>query len=143
MADEVRVAQKVDNPFSQRDKAKIKAMITIDMHVSDLKKALNFYVELLGFTLVRPPFHLDQDVEDDNAIIRVDGGPNIILVKKPNSQNKGRSPIVFTYHTDDIEAVYSVLRDSGIRTNERFDDGCGKWLECYDPDGNLVYVHSD
>jgi hypothetical protein len=46
MAEEVRVAQKVDSPFSQRDKAKIKAMITIDMHVSDLKKALNFYVEL-------------------------------------------------------------------------------------------------
>lgn len=143
MAEEVWVAQKVDSAFSQRDKAKIKAMITIDMHVSDLKKALNFYVELLGFTLVRPPFHLNPDVEDENAIIRVDGGPNIILVKKPNSQNNGRSPIVFTYHTDDIEAVYSVLKDSGIRTNERFDDGCGKWLECYDPDGNLVYVHSD
>lgn len=85
MAQEVLVSQKVDSQFSQRVKARIKAMITIDMHVFDLKKALNFYVELLGFTLVRPPFHLDQDVED-NAIIRVDGGPNIILIKKQNLQ---------------------------------------------------------
>ncbi|WP_191202620.1 sigma-70 family RNA polymerase sigma factor [Paenibacillus terricola] len=142
MAAEVLTTHKVDNQFSQRVKARIKAMITIDMHVSDLKKSLHFYVEMLGFELVRPPFHPDQDIED-NAIIRIEGGPNIILVKKRDSHNIGRSSIVFTYHTDDIEAVYALLRENGVRTNDRYDDGCGQWFECFDPDGNLVNVHSD
>lgn len=122
--------------------ARIKAMITIDMYVSDLRKSLHFYVEMLSFELVRPPFHPDQDIED-NAIIRVEGGPNIILVKKPDARNNGNSSIVFTYHTEDIEAVYTFLRDNGVRTNERYDDGCGQWFECFDPDGNMVNVHAD
>lgn len=142
MVEEVLSDQKVDRQFSQRVRAKIKALITIDIHVTDLKKSLHFYVDLLGFVLVRPPFHPDRNVED-NAIIRVEGGPNIILVAKPHTRSVGGSSIVFTYHTDDIGALHSLLQSHGVRVNERYDDGCGKWFECYDPDGNLVYVHAD
>jgi predicted enzyme related to lactoylglutathione lyase len=142
LAEDVISVQKVDQQFSQRVKAKIKAMTTIDIHVTDLRKSLHFYVDLLGFQLVRPPFHTDQNVED-NAIIRIEGGPNIILVMKPHTEIGGGSSIVFTYHTDEIDVLHSVMKHNGVRTNERYDDGCGKWFECYDPDGNMVYVHAD
>lgn len=142
MVEDVLTVQKVDQQFTQRVRAKIKAMITIDIYVADLRKSLNFYVDLLGFELVRPPSHSDQDVED-NAIIRVEGGPNIILVMKPGAQLVRGSSMAFTYHTDDIGALYSLLQDNRVQMNDRYDDECGKWFKCYDPDGNLVYVHAD
>lgn len=121
--------------------------------VEDMEKALRFYRDLLGLTVVRDA------IEEGDNIDKLFGKPNVrfreVKLSTTDSLEDGAvvelsqflEPYEYInfYHTclrvDDIEEEYKRLSKEGVRflcppfTSL---DGYGRLTCCYDPDGDIV-----
>ncbi len=108
----------------------------IGIYVDDIKKALEFYCEKLGFEI--------QTQYDDGCIVMLKHeGPTLILEQVENISPKkipGHSQIVICIATDDIIAKSKELKKRGVEF--LFDEpkpfAAGKYMIMNDPAGNIV-----
>ena len=104
--------------------------------VSDQDKALDFYVNKLGFEK-----RSDVPMGDDGRWIEVApaGAATTIVLEKNQGQPGQRMGtfIGFIVHTTDINATYSELKDRGVRfTLEPKQEFWGYWAQFVDQDNN-------
>lgn len=136
----------------------MKAIRHTGIVASDLKKALHFYRDLLGFKIVKDKVesskYIDTILALKDASVRTikmaaDDGNLIELLyfqfhsAKPKKDKKiyetGLSHISFT--VENIEKEYKRLSRAGVRFNsppEASPDGYARVAFCKDPEGNLV-----
>jgi len=105
--------------MDKREKGTI-SMITraraVNVYVSDQQRALDFYVEKLGFEL-----RADQPNGPDARWIEVApaGAETVLILYTPPGLNERIgtwSPIVFD--CDDMDATYAQLRDNGVEFSQ-------------------------
>src|SRR5687767_8009761 len=120
-------------------------LMMINLVVSDMKKAKEFYAEKLGLEV-----GTDYRQNDDNWWVTLTfpgGGPSITLARSSTTDNEPPKPdsMSFYFSTSDIAAAHKELSEKGVKPSEIQDDlygpGSGvKFFQLRDPDGNQVTV---
>ena len=115
----------------------------VNIVVSDMKKAKEFYAEKLGLAIAT-----DYSQNDDNWWVSLTfpgGGATITLARTSTTDNQPPKPgtVSFYFSTLDIAAAHKELNEKGLKTGEIMDDlygpGSGvKFFQLKDPDGNLL-----
>ena len=113
---------------------------TVSVPVTDQEQALRFYVDTLGFTVLRDgPIPTGRWIElspggGDNA-----DGVIVTLDKAPEDVTRGAIMIRFT--TDDAAAAHGALTDAGVDTDEVLTwPGVPPMFAFRDPDGNTFSI---
>lgn len=108
---------------------------TISVGVSDQDKALDFYVNKLGFEKID-----DQPMSDTERWIEValPGGQTHIMLGLRGQSGGDRSGMTgYVLHADNIEETCATLKARGVTiTQEVSTQPWGKWAQIADPDGN-------
>ena len=108
---------------------------TISIGVNDQDKALDFYVNKLGFEKIT-----DQPMSETERWLEVAprGAETHITLGLRNGM--GGDKVGFTgyvLHTDNIEETCATLKAHGVTiTKEPISEPWGKWAQFVDPDGN-------
>ena len=115
----------------------------VNIVVSDMKKAKEFYAEKLGLAIAT-----DYRQNDDNWWVSLTfpgGGATITLARTSTTDNQPPKPgtVSFYFSTSDIAAAHQELNEKGLKTGEIMDNlygpGSGvKFFQLKDPDGNLL-----
>ena len=110
---------------------------TISIPVEDQDAALRFYVDTLGFTVLR-----DTPTPNGGRWIELaPGGDNVIatLEKAPPEVTRGAIGIRFT--SNDAEAAHAALTNAGVDTDEILRwPGAPAMFAFRDPDGNAFSI---
>jgi catechol 2,3-dioxygenase-like lactoylglutathione lyase family enzyme len=111
---------------------------TVFVHVSNLKRSVRWYSELLG-----QEYDLDE-VTDPVYNITINHHTGLTLDAGPDGLTKKVEALedpLFNFHTDDIDAAFSFVEEMGYEAAEgivRFDDF--SFFTVRDPDGNIVMI---
>jgi catechol 2,3-dioxygenase-like lactoylglutathione lyase family enzyme len=123
----------------------IDALILVHVPVTDLKKSVDFYVNVLGFELLYPERPLEGMV-----FFKINsGGARLVLVEAPKrhhlhwTDENGKPHICLEMHSKNINGLYEKLKEAGVKVTEPRFEGCGGYLEFYDPDGHYILVNQD
>jgi catechol 2,3-dioxygenase-like lactoylglutathione lyase family enzyme len=119
----------------------INKFMMLQMAVSDMPKAKEFYAEKLGLKVTA-----DYRQDDDNWWVSValpEGGVTVTLTTHHARMKPGGQTLYFA--TSDIKAAHDELSGRGIEVSDVQDDlhgpGSGtKWFNFTDPDGSLIHV---
>jgi catechol 2,3-dioxygenase-like lactoylglutathione lyase family enzyme len=109
--------------------------------VSDTDRAIDFYVDTLGFEKV-----VDLPMGDAGRWVEVAvaGTPTTIaLAPPPPGQNAGGSQTGICLDTSDIDADHAALKSAGVDVDEevsRYGDPVPPMFWLRDPDGNSLIV---
>jgi catechol 2,3-dioxygenase-like lactoylglutathione lyase family enzyme len=109
--------------------------------VSDTDRALEFYVETLGFEKV-----VDVPMGDSGRWVEVSvlGAPTTIaLAPPPPGQQAGGTQTGICLDTSDVDADHAALKEAGADVDEqvsRFDGPVPPMFWVRDPDGNSLIV---
>ena len=113
--------------------------------VSDYEKAREFYVEKLGFQLVREVYRPQQ--QDYLRMLRL-GYTCLELFVKSDAPKRVTNPEALglrhlAFHVEDVEAGEAWLRSLGIETEPIREDTVngGRYLFFKDPDGLPLELH--
>ncbi len=121
----------------------IKKITNVEIPVSDLKKSLEWYTEMLGLEV--------QHYDNDSAILsfKLSGSANIFLVKtdKPSKlvfQNTNwgiAENSVIDFYADDLRACYEWMKEQGAKVSELnvHEDGLSGF-GVTDPDGHVFGI---
>ena len=108
---------------------------TITVGVSDQDKALDFYVNKLGFEKVD-----DQPMSETERWLEIalpGGQTHIMLGLRGQSGGNSMGMTGFVLHADNVEETCATLKARGvILTQEPGTQPWGKWAQLADPDGN-------
>lgn len=113
--------------------------------VSDYKKSRHFYVDILGFRIIRENFRKDRD--DYKLDLEMDGCELEIFEGKSNPKRLSYPEACglrhLAFHVDDIESVIEELNKKGVETEPlRFDEFTDKKMVFFsDPDGLPLELH--
>jgi predicted enzyme related to lactoylglutathione lyase len=119
----------------------IKAVKFVSIFVSDQDRALQFYTEQLGFSIVT-----DQPMGEDARWIelRIPGADTGVVIVKPMMPEQkvgGFQPMVFG--TDDVQKTYDLLVGRGVTFSQPpRTEGWGTSAIFSDPDGNVFVLSS-
>ena len=109
---------------------------TVSIPVENQDAALQFYVETLGFGLLR-----DTPTPTGRWIELAPGDDGTILTLEPASPNVTRGAIGVRFTTDDIEAAHAALTARKIETDEILRwPGIPAMFAFRDPDGNAYSI---
>jgi len=111
---------------------KIKAVDYVTYMVSDLKKAINFYQNILGLRMDGAPGEtwVEFDVNNVTLVLGSWGGKPV----------PGKSGIALA--VDDVQAALDELKSKGVKTEgEVWETPVCFGGSFYDPDGNTIYLH--
>src|SRR5690349_2693590 len=108
---------------------------SITVGVRDQDKALDFYVNTLGFEKIQ-----DQPMSETERWLEI-GLPgsqtHIILGIRGQSGGHNTGMTGFVLHTDNIEETYKNLKARGVKiTHEPSTEPWGKWMQFSDLDEN-------
>lgn len=114
---------------------KIKAIDFIGYQVSDLKKSVAFYQDILGLKMLKD----SSNIEQGWAEFQIDDTTFDLMAFDKEKAGKS-SGIAFA--VDDVKAAVEELRGKGVKIVQEFYDtpvctGAG----FADPDGNQIYLH--
>ena len=114
---------------------------TVMVPVTDQDKAIDFYVNTLGFELVGDtPFgNGDRWVE----VAPAGADTTIALAPPPPGKPVGNMETGIALHTDDIDAIHADLKAAGVDVDaevSRMGDPVPPLLWFRDPDGNTLMV---
>jgi catechol 2,3-dioxygenase-like lactoylglutathione lyase family enzyme len=106
---------------------------TVSIPVDDQNAALRFYVDTLGFTVLR-----DNPTPNGGRWIELaPGGDNVIVTLEPATTDVTRGAIGIRFTTDDAEAAHAALATAGVDTGEILRwPGVPAMFAFRDPDGN-------
>lgn len=112
---------------------------------SDWEKAKEFYINNLGFTLVREVYRPAQD--DYLRMLRL-GDTTLELFIRPDAPQRVNNPEAMglrhlAFHAEDIEPVVQWLNSMGIETEPVREDRVngGRFTFFRDPDGLPLEIH--
>ena len=114
----------------------------VNIPVSDQDRALQFYVETLGFELVGDtPMGPDEGAPRWIQVAPPEGQTHLVLYTPEGSEDLvGRFSPVWL-QTDDLDATYAALRAKGVEfptEPQQADwDPSMRWAQLRDPDGNV------
>jgi lactoylglutathione lyase len=111
---------------------------TVSIPVNDQDAALQFYVDTLGFDLLR-----DAPTPNGRWIELAPGSDNIIVTLQPATHDVTRGAIGIRYTSDDIEGTHEALTSRGVDVDEILRwPGVPAMFAFRDPDGNAFSVTS-
>lgn len=114
----------------------ISGVRTVSIPVENQDAALRFYVETLGFGLLR-----DAPTPNGRWIELAPGDEGIILTLEPAVANVTRGAIGIRFTTDDIDAAHAALTDRKVDTDEVLRwPGIPPMFAFRDPDGNAFSI---
>ena len=109
---------------------------TVSIPVDSQDAALQFYVETLGFTLLR-----DAPTPNGRWIELAPGDESIIVTLEPAAANVTRGSIGIRFTTDDIDAAHAALTDRDVEADEVLSwPGIPAMFAFRDPDGNAYSI---
>jgi catechol 2,3-dioxygenase-like lactoylglutathione lyase family enzyme len=111
----------------------VKRFEFVTIYCKDLKASRNFYVDVLGFPVIR-------EAENDFFQIDVAGVPVCIDLDRAHAHRNN-----FAVEVADLEQTAATLRAKGFAPSRGTNQASHEdWLEIEDPDGNHVIflVHS-
>jgi len=109
---------------------------TVSIPVESQDAALRFYVETLGFTLLR-----DAQTPNGRWIELAPGDATIILTLEPAAANVTRGAIGIRFTTDDVDAAHAALTDRNVEADEVLRwPGIPAMFAFRDPDGNAYSI---
>ena len=110
---------------------------TVSIPVDDQERALPFYVDTLGFALLR-------DMPTPNGGRWIELAPvegHVILTLEPARPDVSRGAIGIRFTTDDIEAAHRELAARGVDVDEILRwQGIPPMFAFRDPDGNAFSI---
>lgn len=109
---------------------------TVSVPVSDQDRALRFYVDTLGFTVLR-----DVPIPTGRWIELAPGNDNVIVTLDHVTADVTRGPIMIRFTTDDATAAHAALTATGVDTDEVITwPGVPPMFAFRDPDGNAFSI---
>ncbi|QHC23259.1 VOC family protein [Streptomyces sp. GS7] len=109
---------------------------TVSVPVDDQEQALRFYVDTLGFTVLR-----DESIPTGRWIELAPGGDNVVVTLEQATADVTRGPITIRFTTDDASAAYAALNAAGVDTDEILQwPGVPPMFAFRDPDGNAFSI---
>jgi lactoylglutathione lyase len=109
---------------------------TVSIPVESQDAALRFYVDTLGFTLLR-----DAPTPNGRWIELAPGDDSVILTLEPATANVTRGAIGIRFTTDDIDGAHAALTDRGVEADEILRwPGIPAMFAFRDPDDNAYSI---
>ncbi|NBE91826.1 glyoxalase [Nonomuraea sp. KC401] len=109
---------------------------TVSVPVDDQEQALRFYVDTLGFTVLR-----DESIPTGRWIELAPGGDNVVVTLEQATEAVTRGPITIRFTTDDAAAAHAALNAAGVETDEILQwPGVPPMFAFRDPDGNAFSI---
>jgi catechol 2,3-dioxygenase-like lactoylglutathione lyase family enzyme len=122
-------------------KTRVDKIATVVIPVSDQERAIEFYVEKLGFDKrVDVPF---EDVYRWVEVAPGDAVTTIALAPPPPGTSTGKRETGISLHTDDIDAFHAELQADGVDVDaevSRMGDPVPPLFWLRDPEGNTLMV---
>ncbi|RKT51673.1 VOC family protein [Saccharothrix australiensis] len=104
----------------------------VSVPVADQDRALRFYVDRLGFTVLR-----DVPTPNGRWIELAPGGGDVVVTLDHVTGEVTRGPVAIRFTTDDAAAAHAALTDAGVDTDEILTwPGVPPMFAFRDPDGN-------
>jgi len=118
-------------------KTHITGVRTVSIPVNNQDAALGFYVNKLGFTVLR-----DNPTPDGGRWIELAPGTDTMIVTlELAAPHVTRGAIGIRFTTDDAEAAHAALRSAGVDTDEILRwPGIPAMFSFRDPDGNAFSI---
>jgi lactoylglutathione lyase len=109
----------------------------ISIPVDNQEAALRFYVDTLGFTVLR-----DNPTPNGGRWIELTPDQNYpVVTLEPAAPDVTRGAIGIRFTTDDAEAAHTALTAAGVATDEILRwPGAPAMFAFYDPDGNAFSI---
>ncbi|GAA5771614.1 hypothetical protein Aros01_08153 [Streptosporangium roseum] len=109
---------------------------TVSVPVDDQEQALRFYVDTLGFTVLR-----DEPIPTGRWIELAPGGDNVVVTLEQATEDVTRGPITIRFTTDDAAAAHAALNAAGVDIDEILQwPGVPPMFAFRDPDGNAFSI---
>ncbi|MFI6887406.1 VOC family protein [Streptosporangium canum] len=109
---------------------------TVSVPVDDQEQALRFYVDTLGFTVLR-----DESIPTGRWIELAPGGDNVVVTLEQAAPDVTRGPITIRFTTDDAAAAHAALNAAGVDIDEILQwPGVPPMFAFRDPDGNAFSI---
>ena len=124
-----------------KTKTRISKLGTVVVPVSDQERAIEFYVDTLGFEK-----RADVPFGDDYRWVEVAPAGSvttIAIAPPPPGQATGNAQTGIILHTDDIEAVHADLKAAGVDVDDaisRMGDPVPPMLWLRDPEQNVLMI---
>jgi len=124
-----------------RTRTRANKVATVIVPVTDQERAVDFYVDKLGFTM-----RVDVPFGDGSRWIEVglgDESTTIALAPPPEGKPTGDRETGISLQTDDIEAYHAQLKESGVDVDaevSRMGDPVPPMFWLRDPEGNTLMV---
>lgn len=125
---------------------KLNAIHHIAIIVSDIQAAKTFYVEKLGFPILRENYRPDR--EDWKLDLRVNEQTELEIFAEKDPPRRVNRPEAcglrhLAFHVDSVETTVQELENLGIACEPvRLDDYTGKKMTFFfDPDGLPIEIH--
>lgn len=125
---------------------KLSAIHHIAVIASDYKRAKEFYVEKLGFPVIRE--HYRENRKDWKIDLRINEDTELELFVEPQPPERVNHPEAcglrhLAFHVENIEEAVKELKCLGIECEDiRIDDYTGKKMTfLHDPDGLPLELH--
>ena len=110
---------------------------TVSIPVNDQQAALRFYVDTLGFTVLRD----NATTNGGRWIELAPGSDNVIVTLEPAPPEITRGAIGIRFTTDNAEAAHAALAAAGIDSDEILRwPGVPAMFAFRDPDGNAFSI---
>lgn len=110
---------------------------TVFVHVSDLKRSVKWYCDLLGQEFKEENIELpiyNIEINDYTGLL-LDAGASGTKIVKPSPHP------LFNFHTDDIGQAYQFTKDKGFQVvSDLFEFDNLAFFHLKDPDGNIIMV---
>lgn len=112
---------------------KINRVAIVSIPVSDQQAAKDFYVEILGFVVVR-----ENPMDSGQSWIELapEGAETSIVLVNWFKEMPPGSVRGLVIDTDDVEDAHETLTDRGLEISELEEEEWGKYATFSDPDGN-------
>ena len=109
---------------------------TVSIPVDNQDRALHFYVEILGFSVLR-----DAPIPTGRWIELAPGSDNVVLTLEQATPGVTRGAIGIRFTTTDAEQAHRSLTDAGVNTDAVLRwPGVPPMFAFRDPDGNAFSV---
>ncbi|MFD8531401.1 VOC family protein [Streptosporangium canum] len=109
---------------------------TVSVPVDDQEQALRFYVDTLGFTVLR-----DESIPTGRWIELAPGGDNVVVTLEQAAPDVTRGPVTIRFTTDDAAAAHAALNAAGVDIDEILQwPGVPPMFAFRDPDGNAFSI---
>jgi lactoylglutathione lyase len=109
---------------------------TVSVPVTDQEQALRFYVDTLGFTVLR-----DGPIPTGRWIELAPGNDDVVVTLDHVTGDVTRGPILIRFTSDDVAAAHAALTGAGVDTDEILNwPGVPPMFAFRDPDGNAFSI---